>query len=84
MSLYFLDTPGAKSLTYGFEVQFSSPSGQQTKNMLLAFSEGGFARDFLMEEGSWRVAITSHSSIILLVSLLRKAILVIACGYNEH
>lgn len=53
---------------YNFEVQFPprNPSEQQTKNLRLTVNKRGVNKEFELDKGAWTVAITSHSTMLLL------------------
>ena len=52
-------------------MQFSppKPGAQQTKNLTTTVNRRGLVREFDMKKGAWNIIITSHSSMLLLVSL---------------
>lgn len=62
---------GSKISNHTFEVQFSppKPGAQQTKNLTTTVNRRGLIREFDMKKGAWNIIITSHSSMLLLVSL---------------
>ena len=59
---------GSKITSLNFEVQFSPASDQQSKNVRTTVNSSGVNREFLLVKGVWNVIITSHSSMLLLVS----------------
>lgn len=63
---------GSKITSLNFEVQFSPASEQQSKNLRTTVNSGGVKREFQLEKGVWNVIITSHSSMLLLVSWLNR------------
>ena len=63
---------GSKITSLNFEVQFSPASDQQSKSLRTTVNSRGTNREFLLEKGVWDVIITSHSSMLLLVSWLRS------------
>ena len=62
---------GSKISNHTFEVQFSppKPGAHQTKNLKTTVNRRGLIREFDMKKGAWNIIITSHSSMLLLVSL---------------
>lgn len=61
---------GSKISNHTFEVQFSPPKpGAQQKNLKTTVNRRGRMREFDMKKGAWNIIITSHSSMLLLVSL---------------
>ncbi|PFX27901.1 Laminin subunit alpha [Stylophora pistillata] len=54
--------------SYSFEVQFPprKPSDQRAKNLRLTVNKRGVNREFELDEGAWTVAVTSHSTMLLL------------------
>nr|XP_058972202.1 laminin subunit alpha-like isoform X2 [Pocillopora verrucosa] len=59
---------GSLPKPYNFEVQFPprNPSEQQTKNLRLTVNKRGVNKEFELDKGAWTVAITSHSTMLLL------------------
>lgn len=71
LAMYVSFLSGSKISNHTFEVQFSpsKPGAQQTKNLKTTVNRRGRIREFDMKKGAWNIIITSHSSMLLLVSL---------------
>ena len=63
-------TQGSKSPSHSFEIQFLTPNPgeQQTKNLRTTANRRGRYIEYVIKRGTWTVVITSHSSMLLLVS----------------
>lgn len=70
--LFICFSLGSLPKPYNFEVQFPprNPSEQQTKNLRLTVNKRGVNKEFELDKGAWTVAITSHSTMLLLVRIL--------------